>query len=323
MLKILLLIVVSFLFSCGDKNLASLEPSFEPAKPETTLPSGFRNYWSEKETWGKLDIIINSDSQQSLTENSAVHESWKRNFPKMTKTYVLFRVRHNGSCWIHAALAVLISNLIDSGSEKFAKAVETYESLGKENAKISEAFKKFYESEDFKKFMEAFRWMNNSRSFKTSLNFMNHENVGQALVKGMRAYIASDRRKKGYVAEAEKLESQPSCWGFVGDADFMFDEAGLDLPGFTMSDNGKEHYFYPIGLRNTIVKNAPKIKQMRQEQKNGAINFPQARWNLAINQALDAFFAAGKNLSKIMYFRSSPGFMDVAARADFAKTLRD
>jgi len=79
--------------------------------------------------------------------------------------------------------------------------------------------------------------------------------------------------------------------------------------------------FFPTDKRNTIVQNDSEIQKL-YIRENGGEHISQGIWDKAINSAIDGYFKNNANEMKVVFFRSAPGYMDVAVFKTLADKIR-
>ena len=324
MIKITHILLIYSLFGASCAQKPPIEPILEPdknapkpIKPEKASQADPKNYWNSKNNWGAQFSMVDYSSNKTLFDDSRVDNLYKKEMPEFTKEYVLYRVSHGHSCWIYSALILLAYQLIDSGAENFASAINKFEALAKTNSKY-EHFNNFTKSGNLAKFIDALKYINSRISFKDALDFMNHAGVEKVLNEGLRAFIAANMRTTGADKDAEKIEQDSLCWGFVPNAGFLAKIANVEFPGLLLQDKqiSLEH-----AQRNEIVEADPEIKELTRRENQGE-DLSQEVWDKAIYRAFDNYFKTDPNKPKVLFFRSARAYMDIAVLKSFAEEIR-
>ncbi|MCA9508154.1 MAG: hypothetical protein KC505_07030 [Myxococcales bacterium] len=285
------------------------------------------NYWSKPDNLGPQENIVTYNSQQNLANDPRVIKGYNDYYPEIMKRYVLFRVEHNGSCWVYSALTNLVVNLIDSGKDNFTKSITTLDNLAKENAEKYEHFEKFYKSDDYKKVIDAFKWISKSMDFKKSLDFINHKEVHNVLNKAMRAFLAANKRKLNKIDQAKELETEATCWGDIGDFSFIFNTLNINLSGIKFITEqealqDKKVTYNPLNNTYVFINSSKLYKNFLNEKLIKTTGYNHKKDNF--KEHLNMFFAKAKDtdLPKIIYVRSNIAYMDAAVLSSFAKRFQ-
>lgn len=166
--------------------------------------------------WGKNIGNLDFSGSIPFESDSRIDDAHKKRFPELKGNYVLWRMPHDGSCWVSAATTLLLYEMIEGGPQKFDEVVAKMRSLvspDKEN--------------EMKDFFRAFETIRENLNHRFSLELRNHRLAYEELDKGMRMLLAQVKRSEGNVAKANEIET-PYEWGSSIDFERLFLKLGLE-----------------------------------------------------------------------------------------------
>lgn len=299
MLYYTIFIVFSALFSLGcgqDKSVDTrkmpiIEPEVQLNPPHTKKV----NKWILPESWGEPSLAIDFSGKQLLLEDSRVHEVHKRQFPIIVEEYVLWRVKHLGSCWVYSGMAQFFYQAIEAGPTKFAELQAQIGKIFEQGAYLPN---NKTIADDFLSILEL---VGQKMEHRFTLDVINHENVGTALESGFRRLLSIIFRSKGMEKYADEIE-KPESWGSASDFGSLFHEIGIKYA--EVSSDGK------FGRAPT-----------RSYFKLGDYLTGREAISIVWNGDREKFASIRKDMPVVMSFRSKPGYMDVAVLKSFSDRI--
>ena len=255
------------------------------------------NKWLFKETWGDPMAAIDFSGNQTLSEDDRVHIVYKNQYPTMCKEYVLWRVEHDGSCWVSSGITQLIYQMIEAGPEKFDEVIEYLKSLFASDPEFTQTENEAVSSNLFM-ILELIR---EKMDHSFSLALRNHRNVYEALDRGFRKILSLYWRKHDD-AKATEINISNSL-GFAADFKGFLHEMGFKYAEFLTDGecNGVSATTSFFDLCAYLTE--PEISLFSHGDENRQKNIIQ------------------KKMPKVMSFLSDPGYMDIAVQKSISDQI--
>lgn len=214
------LICFLFLHSCGQEP-QNTKPFSTTAPALTQKPE--KNLFADKTSWGNAHTYLDFSGKIYFKDDPRIHQLHKDTWPQLNNSHVLWRVTHDGSCWISAQLTLLLFQMIEGGEPKFHKVLAKMQDFAEQNNKTN----------DLKAFFDIFKIIEGNLSHRFALDFYNHENIYQVLDKGMRLMLATYYRSRPndnwLQTQLKSLEASPKSWGLANQFQELFALFELEL----------------------------------------------------------------------------------------------
>jgi hypothetical protein len=305
-----LIIIISIIFTgCADKlspkaSQAETHPyrlinqGLIPPTPSSINPAQFltsaNNKWVDPSTWGSPGAI-NITETRTLAEHPDVHQIFKDQMPIFCEEFVLWRVTHDGSCWVDVGVILAIDHLIRQDEVTFDKAI----ALFKEIFAIKNENYPAEDAEIIKDFFDVLDLVRAKRDPRYCFHFISHRNVRDALMKGFRKLLSNWHFQEGNVKEATKAATL-EAWGHPNNFRPLFFK--FDLAHADIDTNGslRPEYIEPtsISLSSAFASN---------DDIFGS--------DPAIRKVIE-------QLPDIIAFNTRPGYGDVIVKKSFAEAVR-
>lgn len=192
------LVLVFLLASCGEQKKPSvlvLDPKFKAQ----LLAQG--NVWADEALWGEAVQTRDTSGKTPLDRDDRVHDVYKKNLGLKDK-YVLWRMAHNGTCWLQAQMIQLFYGLILAGPTKFRESIEALENHNDIKA-IDPAIAK--------KLLDVFRMVELKPEIAFFLEISTRQHIFDALNMGFRHIL----KQHGVSCRGGTLS--PYSWGKTND----------------------------------------------------------------------------------------------------------
>jgi len=278
---IIYLVILASLVGCGDAVDNDIPVSEH-------RPEDVTNHWALPSSLGAPYSAVDFSGRMTLMADGRVDVVHKSMLPELCNNYVLWRVAHNGSCWVTSAMTQFIFTLIDGGPGEFDRVIKQLKTDVANTGADAQ----------FKEFFDYFALVRQKMDFRDALDLLNHQNVHPVLDRGFRMLLAKDFRARGDFVEAAKIE-KPGEWGYASHFKPLFNRLGLKYAG--ISTDGEFGESKPTTILHDL------------EDYFG--NMPRT---IDVNRR---FGQAEENLPKVLFFRSSPGFMDIAVLKTFSDQI--
>lgn len=280
MQKFILFIFLILQFSCSNE-----QPPTTKARPElsTTESTG----WANPKTWGEKRLSLNTKSEyENALVDPRIDQIYKDGMPDFLKTRVLWRVGHDGSCWVSVALTLLLYELTNQDQAFFSQI------LGKMQKQAVDLA--INENDFVKNFFAILEVIKEKNDFKLAVAMLNHEKVFYNLNMGLRQFLKVHEGDNTLT----EIMAKPCSWG---DAQQYF---GRLFKGWGIK------FFDIRGAPNNIQRSfyLPSIEFSRVSFRK---DFPQL--NLEMKKVLDH-----KNFI-MLSFVPSPSFADILVSKTFAE----
>lgn len=191
------------------------------------------NMWSDKSSWGLPLDSIDFSGGILFKDDARIDDHHKKNFPHLHDNYVLWRVKHDGSCWVSSSITLLFYHMIEGGREKYEDVLQRMRSFAK-NHIDEKALEGKLESLD--ELFDIFELVKETMSHSFSLSLRNHQNIYDKLDKGMRILLAAYARSGGLTfSSAQSIESSES-WGYATDFHAFFGSLGINYCVIDIAD---------------------------------------------------------------------------------------
>lgn len=287
----------------GPKN-TNLEEDLPPRNntnpEEDALPKD--NYFADKANWGIHRKFIDHEGKTLLSNDSRVNDFYKTVLPEFCQDYVLWRVTHDGSCWIQSAMVVLLHGLLSLKKDQFQQALVKWKNLATEYAAAHPAFKEFERAGHQKKFFDLLEALGASKNFKQAMYMLNHTEVKDLFNRSLRAFIDPEH------------EIHNLCeLGDIRDAAHLASKVGVPFLGFAGDINATTQLSFvrdalQLGIGHADFKKLGKLSSSSYEANAAAL--------------LRNFIHEQKhNFPKVLYFRSNPLYMDIAVEKAFSDAV--
>lgn len=286
--------------SCGeDKPTDDTSKAVSATDKFPKKPTPLPNKWSSPEALGAPSLIINfSQKDIVLKDDTRVNSVHKQQVPIITEEYVLWRVRHNGSCWLYSGMMQFFYQAIEAGDKKFSEIIKEIKKIFSEGEDAHLAQNQAL-ADDFLALLEL---MQEKMDHRHCLELINHEKVVAVLDPGFRRLLSIITRKQGLSTIADEIE-EPNSWGHASHFGYLFDELGFKFA--EISSDGDFHKNTPatrsiVSLGQYITRDGQRSILENNREKYAHIR---------------------KDMPVVISFRSSPGYMDVAVLKSFAQQL--
>ena len=183
------------------KGLPSVRIESNSRKTQSSPPAIFR---------GNPVQSIDFSGKTLFQDDGRIDDIHKKKFPRFNQKYVLWRLTHDGSCWVSSATTLLLYQMIEGGQKKFDDVVTKMRALAASGAQKSL-------EQDLTDFFAILEVMRNNLSHRFSLDLRNHQNIYEKLDHGMRALLAHFASNGGRtISEPEEI-TRPKSWGYATD----------------------------------------------------------------------------------------------------------
>lgn len=211
---IILFIALGFLTGCGN-DISSNDITQNPESP--------RVGWENPALWGNPIQSIDHSGKVLFVNDSRIANLHKHEYSQFGDKYVLWRMTHDGSCWVSSALTLMLFNMIEGGQAKFHAAAKKMRAIASNNSsKDLDA--------DLQDFLNIIDFLGTKMDHRFSLDFRNHQTIYDKLDTGMRRMLAQFVRNGGpAMSSAQSIETYKS-WGYADDFCGLFRELSLDCP---------------------------------------------------------------------------------------------
>jgi len=248
------------------------------------------NKWFSPEVWGEPMMAIDFAGNETLLQDNRINIIYKQQYPNLCKEYVLWRVEHDGSCWVSTGITKLIYHMIESGPDKFDEATNYFKRLfasdpgysNKENQQIA------------RNLFSILKLIRKEMDHNFSLALRNHRNVYEALDAGFRKILSLYWEKYDH-AKSTQINTAFSL-GYAADFKGLFNEIGFKYAEF---------------LTDGECDGAPAT----MSYFDLAAYIGDQELNSLTQNCLN------KKMPPIMAFLSTPGFMDIAVKKDLSDQI--
>jgi hypothetical protein len=218
-----LLILLCLISSCGPQDTVTHNNVTHNDKTQ-------HNPWADKALWGSPISSIDFSGKTLFQDDFRIAEIHKEAFPEFHNTYVLWRMTHDGSCWVSASLTLLLFQMIEGGLEKFTDVLEKMKTFAKTHVSSNE-------SHSLDDFFNIFELITHNFSHRFSLDLRNHQRIYDKLDHGMRVLLAAYLRSYGGQWDRKRAEEiQPpkkgglEDWGLADEFNNFFKSLGISCP---------------------------------------------------------------------------------------------
>lgn len=201
---------------------------------QNCAPEGLKRQninWHDKSHWGSKTTNINFNGTKTLLEDRRINQVHKDRYPNIIKHYVLWRVRHDGSCWVQSGMVQTLYQMIFQGEKKYEEALVELKTILQPTLTGNDLNAK----EKAQDFIAALEFLKEKMDFKFTLEFINHTHVFDIFNFGFRKLISNIRREEGNNALADKID-QPMEWGVVTDFGKIFTLLKLNFNSILLDD---------------------------------------------------------------------------------------
>lgn len=248
--------------------------------------------WRSPERWGAPMVAIDFLSHQNLLEDRRVDKVHKEQYPRLCEDYVLWRVEHDGSCWVSSAMTQLLYQMVEAGPKKFDEALGYFKALLASD-------KQGHNQVVADDFLAILGLMREKMDHGYCLALRNYRNVYEALDRGFRKILSLYWLEH----DAQKAQSINTAFslGFAADFKKLFEELGFKYAEFLTDGecqgaSATESYF---DLRAYVSEH--EVQALLTGEGDAQ---------------------HGEKMPAVMSFLSEPGFMDVAVRTEMAKKIK-
>ncbi|MCA9508697.1 MAG: hypothetical protein KC505_09790 [Myxococcales bacterium] len=260
-MNLIILFIVSVLVFTNCDNLKDPAPDI---KPET--PAELEHPISRKKR--EINVYTVSDYENAFVD-PRVDDRLKEVIPQFLKSHVLWRVRHNGNCWITSALIFMLHEITSKGHEYFIQSLNRIKKSAQDFA--------IEDNQHVKKFIELLESINDNDDFKNTIEILNYADSYFILNMGLRQFIA-EAVKDIKPKKAEEIRNYLSWGDVAGDAgelflvwDFKYAAVSLlvgparNINAITYANKSNESWNYNLNedqfrkLVASIAKNYPLI----------------------------------------------------------------
>lgn len=202
---ILFAYLVVLLNACGPVPSPENTAIFSAIEPQTNKKE---NIWAKKSSWGSDFSAVDFSGKILFNDDYRIADIHKTKHSQL-KNHVLWRVNHDGRCWLTSELILLFYEMTQNGKENYLNIMTNIRNITREYLKDS--------AEDL---IAVFELLEDNLSLHFALDLMNHENTYNTLNRGMRKLlIASGTVKKSYENEYG--------WGMIDDFHPLFEKFGV------------------------------------------------------------------------------------------------
>lgn len=307
-LVLIIVVAVNIFAGCGNHphqnqpntrpHLLSL-PMSKPAKgaisPTQFLVSS-DNKWTDSSSWGSPGAIDIAETR-TLAEDPRVHQIFKDQLPILCEEFVLWRVTHDGSCWIDVGVILTLSHLIMNSDDKFDEAIVVF----KEMFAIKNEIFPAEDQELSKGFFDALKLLRAKKmDFHYCFHFISHRNVRDVFMKGFRKLLSNCFYLEKDMALAMRF-ARLGDWGDAYHFSPVFERLGIKYADISNNGALRPEYIEPtqvllsehLSSRKDIFGADPSIRKIIREQ-----------------------------LPDIISFNTSPGYGDIIVKKSFADSLK-
>jgi hypothetical protein len=192
------------------------------------------NKWADKNSWGRPFMSVDPSSTTLFKDDTRIDDLHKNELPDFAEHYVLWRMAHDGSCWVSSATTLLFYHMIAGGPQKYNKVLAGMKTLANSHGDMSEEF--------YKEFFDIFELIKDNFSHEFAIYLRNRLIIYEKLVQGMRMLLiaflesqgAKDISTKKRIAKIKK----PSSWGYTHDFYDLFDSLEITCPIIDIGNAG-------------------------------------------------------------------------------------
>lgn len=250
-------------------------------------PTLRHNKWFYPENWGAPMVSIDYTWPHTLIKDDRVHPLYKNNYPTLCENYVLWRVQHDGSCWVSSGITQLIYQMIEAGPKKFDEVVEYFKTLLDSDPAYDQVI-----ASDLFSILDLIR---KKMDHNFSLSLRNYSNIYEALERGFRKILAIYWKKHNVSKSAAINES--FTVGYAADFKDFFNELGFKYAEFLTDGE--------VDGADATMSYFDLSAYISEEE---AVSLGQE------NQI-------GSKMPAVMSFLTMPGFMDVAVQKNISEKI--
>lgn len=235
-----------------EQNIpASLSPSMAPSD----------NTWTDPSSWGSNLISIDYSNKILFKDDTRIHEVHKIRLPDFAERYVLWRAKHDGSCWVTSSTTLLFYHMIESGQERYNNILTQMKDLAKNYGNSTDVFNK--------EFFDIFELIKTNFSHKFVLNLRNHQAIYEKLDQGMRMLLAAYKKSQNLTDDSSMKRilkiQQPHSWGYAIDFYGFFQSMGIECP---VIDIGKtnDNKYKSLVCNSALTNPPPKMIIIHSKQ---------------------------------------------------------
>lgn len=253
--KITLLMTLFLLHGCGAPD-SSTPSTIDGAPSKNTLPSDSKKTsFRDKALWGQPIRGIDFSGNILVKDDTRIHQAHKNKYPELGENFVLWRVTHDGSCWVSAQLAILIFQMIEGGKEKFEEVLGKMRDYAAQHVKKEMLVGKLESLDDF---FQIFELIKENMTHRFSLDVRNHQNIYDILDKGMRIFIMTHHQMNNNQKRLDQHLKNPKSWGYADEFAELFESFGLTCPVINLCNIGRGNSF---SLKNYDAEAQPLSQQ--------------------------------------------------------------
>lgn len=243
--KIAFLMVLFLLQGCDTPSPATLPDVHEVPK------LAFR----DKALWGQPIRSIDFSGKILVKDDARIHDDHKRKYPELGENFVLWRMTHDGSCWVSAQLTLLIFQMIEGGKEKFEDVLAKMRDFAAKNVK-KEILVGRLDSLDA--FFQIFELIKENMTHRFSLDLRNHQNIYDILDQGMRIFIMTHYQMNDNQKRLNEHLENPKSWGFADEFSELFEKFGVRCPLIDLSPDERGGR---VSIKNYYAEEQPLSEQ--------------------------------------------------------------
>lgn len=321
------IIMFLFLSACkgGDldskSSVNSVVPPSQIAAPTKAKDFSDDNYFSDRAHWGEYRQFVDFSGSLTLGEDPRVDDYYKINLPRFAQNYVLWRVNHDGSCWIQSAMVVIMHGILSLEKSQFEEALLRWKNYA---AKLSEehlAFKKFEESGELKKFFDLIEVLGRTADFKKALDMLNHMAINDLFNRSLRIFI-----------DPSEEETSLCEFGDISRARVLTDIIGVPFLGFSAEGNLEGHApalgFIQRLITEKTLLSLDKNYWLQQIQKLGRSVGVDAKvdpnYSKKYHDLLEKLIdIESDKLPKVIYLRSRHLYMDITVLKTYSDKINN
>lgn len=318
--------ILLFLSACNDSDSSSKTPvnsltSPHQIGPVTKVPPIIDdNYFSEPMNWGIYQQFIDFSGAVTLAEDTRVDEYYKINLPQFSQNYVLWRVTHDGSCWIQAGMVVILNGLLSLEKSQFEEALVKWKNYAANLRAKHVAFKKFSESGELKKFFDLIAALGRTANLKEAMHMLNHTAIKNVFNQSLRHFIDPGQEDID-LCEFGDLSRAHVLSGIIGIPLVGFSSEG-ELGGYAPANSFMLRIFADKAVSPLIDKAYWNQEIMRLGRAIGADNKIQEKYIKNYHVIVEKMIMLESDkLPKIMYLRSRPLYMDLAVLKTYSDAI--
>lgn len=311
MRKIFTLVPI-FILACSP-TINEHDNNIRPSKEN----SSEKPFWSDSTKWGKAERNVNLINDSVALDDNRINNLYKQVFPDFLKEYVLWRVRHDGNCWVTSLLVQILYHMTTGTRQQYNIVLNNIKKLGDEYKNKDPNFAKNSLEIDFYDLLEL---IGLNMDFEYALNLINHEKTYRTLNLGIRKFLAA--------YTPEKKVSEFGEWGVLADYQNLIYDLGLNFNLFYLDDilsRGKNIELIKLYINNNAPLN---FFASIEEYRNNILGPSNPQREVSIQKYLERLnetkkFLANKLIRpKIFSFRSEIYYMDVLVEKDFANNFK-